>query len=158
MLKPRGWLFIVGPNLVGLAPSVAAATVHVWRNRPLRRIFVRDGSMPVQPFGNTLPEIGRLVVSNIFLLISKVLSPEVRFTMRRPDLHPPFHADNDACFLCNPLDVTTALRALGFDIVRSGKLRRSRLLTIVAGGTWIAARKQTGAAYGHHSLNDMHVV
>ncbi|MCH7476247.1 MAG: class I SAM-dependent methyltransferase [Gemmatimonadetes bacterium] len=140
VLKPGGWLFVVGPNLLGIAPSITTLVRHVWQSRPVRRVFVRDDKMPVHPFGNTLWEAGRYFASNLFLLASKVLSPEVRLTMRRPDLTPPFHADNDSCFLCNPRDLRSVLIKLGFTVVRSGKVGRSRLFTWLAGGTWIAAR------------------
>ncbi len=140
VLKPGGWLFVVGPNLLGIAPSITTLVRHVWHSRPVRRVFVRDDEMAVHAFGNTLWEAGRYLVSNLFLLMSKVMSPEVRLTMRRPDLTPPFHGDNDSCFLCNPLDLRRALIELGFTVVRSGKVGRSRLFTWLAGGTWIAAR------------------
>ena len=140
VLKPGGWLFVVGPNLLGIGPSITALVRHVWQSRPLRRVFVRDDKMPVHPFGNTFWEAGRYFASNLFLLASKVLSPEVRLTMRQPDLMPPFHADNDACFLCHPPDLPPAPLHPGFTVVRSGKVGRSRLFTWLAGGTWIAAR------------------
>jgi SAM-dependent methyltransferase len=118
VLKPGGWFCVVGPNLLGLTPSLTAG-LNVWRNRP---VAVR-------------------LVSNAMLLTSKLLTPGVRFHMRTPDTVPPFHADNDAAFLLNPLDLTRALRSLGFEVVRSGKPGRPGVLKLLAGGTWVAARR-----------------
>ena len=141
VLRPGGWFCLVGPNLMGLTPSLTAALFHVWRNRPVRRIFLRDEAMPRHPYGNTLPEIVRQFVSNAVLLASKLVSSDVRFHMRTPDTVPPFHADNDARFLLNPLDLARALHGLGFEVVRSGKPGRLGALKLLVGGTWVAAKR-----------------
>jgi SAM-dependent methyltransferase len=127
VLKPGGWFCVVGPNLLGLTPSLTAG-LNVWRNRPVRRIFLRDDAMPRHPYGNTLPEIAVRLVSNAMLLTSKLLTPGVRFHMRTPDT-------------VNPLDLTRALRRMGFAVVRSGKPGRPGVLKLLAGGTWVAARR-----------------
>jgi hypothetical protein len=61
--------------------------------------------------------------------------------MREPDLVPPFHSDNDACYLCCPSDLLTYFRQLGWTIERKTKPGRDWPLHLLAGGTWIAARK-----------------
>jgi SAM-dependent methyltransferase len=145
VLKPGGWLCVVGPNLLGLTPSLRAA-LHVWRNRPVKRIVLRDEGMPRHPYGNTLPEIAWRFAANAALLGSKLVSREPRFHMRTPDTVPPFHSDNDATFLLNPLDLARALRAVGFEVVRSGKPGRPGVLKFVVGGTWVTAQKATAAS------------
>ena len=35
----------------------------------------------------------------------KLLSRRATFSMRAPDTNPPFHGDNDSCYLCNPTDL-----------------------------------------------------
>lgn len=144
VLRPRGSIFIVGPNLMGLSPSLAALSVHVWRNRPLRRVLVRDAAMPRHPYGNTLPEVVWTMVTNGFRLGGKLLSPEANPTMRTPDTTPPFFADNDASFVCNPVDVKRMLRREGVRVIRDGKPGRPGFLSMMSGGTWIAGRKDLG--------------
>ena len=140
VLRPGGWFCLVGPNLLGLTPSLMAV-LHVCRNRPVRRIFLRDEVMPRHPYGNTLPEVVRQFVSNAVLLASKLVSSDGRFHMRTPDTVPPFHADNDATFLLNPLDLVRVLHGLGFEVVRSGKPGRLGVLKLLVGGTWVAGRR-----------------
>ena len=147
VLRPRGSIFIVGPNLMGLSPSLAALSVHVWRNRPLRRVLVRDAAMPRHPYGNTLPEVVWTMVTNGFRLGGKLLSPEANPTMRTPDTTPPFFADNDASFVCNPVDVKRMLRREGVRVIRDGKPGRPGFLSMMSGGrgllggrTWARSR------------------
>ena len=141
VLRPNGSIVVVGPNLMGLSPSLAALTVHVWRNRPVRRVVFRDAAMPRHPYGNTLPEVMWTMMANGFRVAGKLLSPNARPTMRIPDTTPPFFADNDASFVCNPLDVKRMLRRLGARVIRDGKPGRASFLSPVSGGTWIAGRK-----------------
>ncbi|HEU5116751.1 MAG TPA: hypothetical protein VFT74_08770 [Isosphaeraceae bacterium] len=54
---------------------------------------------------------------------------------------PPFHADNDACYLCNPVDLVKCFRQRGFRIERKSKPAGAPLVYLFAGGTWVAARK-----------------
>lgn len=141
VLRPNGSIVVVGPNLMGLSPSLAALTFHVWRQRPRRRILLRDAAMPRHPYGNTLPEIVWTIMANGFRVAGKLLSPNARPTMRIPDTTPPFFADNDASFACNPLDVKRMLRQRGAQVIQDGKPGRPGFLSLVSGGTWIAGRK-----------------
>lgn len=141
VLKPGGVLCVVGPNLLGVSNAVHTIAKHVWRNRPVRRILFRDAQMSKHPFGNTLPEAILALFKSQFCLLQKVLKPELRFTMRQPDLRPPFHGDNDACYLCNPIDLCKWAKAANCKILQNGKPGRSQWTTALAGGTWIAMRK-----------------
>jgi hypothetical protein len=78
-------------------------------------------------------------------LVRKLVSPRPSFTMRVPDLMPPFHADNDACYLCNPVDLMRFFPRAGCDPVQVGKHGRPKWTAILAGGTWFAARKRRSA-------------
>jgi hypothetical protein len=55
----------------------------------------------------TVPEILAVCLLRTGRLAGKLISWSSRFTMREPDSVPPFHADNDACYLCNPTDLTS---------------------------------------------------
>lgn len=143
VLKPGGLLFVTGPNLVAVGPSVKAC-LKVWSRRPLSRIFFRCPDMPRFPFGTTLPEIVGIFGLNLLRIARKMCSRQARFEFRAPDVRPPFYADNDAVYLCNPIDVCRFLRAQGFQILRDVDLGRGRWTTLVAGGTWVAARKRAG--------------
>jgi SAM-dependent methyltransferase len=138
--RPGGAVCVVGPNLLGVSPSVAALVRHVWRNRPRRRILFRDSGMPRHPFGNTFPEAAWGLVRNLARTARKTLSRRPTFTMRRPDDRPPFFADNDAVYLCNPLDLIRYFRRRGCELVQSGPPGRPGFLRMLAGGTWVAVR------------------
>lgn len=141
VVKPGGVIFVVGPNLLSIGASLRAMTKYVWRNRPLLTIMIRRSDMPRHPHGNTLPEVACILVANIWRILRKKLSHRAIFTMREPDVVPPFHADNDATYLSNPIDLASFFRGQGCTILRDGALGRSTWLRMIAGGTWIAARK-----------------
>ncbi len=135
---PGGVVCVVGPNLV--SPSVpvrALARPSLWPGLLSRR----TPDTPRHPYGHTLPEVLGALVGRTALLAAKLVRPTPRFTMREPDARPPYHADNDACYLCNPTDLIAFFRALGFEVVRRGRPGRPPLAYLVAGGTWVAARK-----------------
>ncbi len=152
VLKPGGLLFITGPNLVALGPSMVRL-LRVWRHRPFREIFFRTSSMPRFPFGTTLPETIGILTRNLIRISRKMISHTPRFEFREPDLRPPFHADNDAIYLCNPIDVCRFLVLHGFEILRDVDLGRGRWTKMLAGGTWIAARKSEVTSSGNGSGN-----
>jgi SAM-dependent methyltransferase len=140
VVRPGGIVCVVGPNLLGLSPGLAALFWHVWRNRPIRRIFVRGPGMPRHPYGNTVPEVTWNLGHHLFLTVCKAISAEPTFTMRAPDLTPPFHADNDAVYLCNPLDLVRHFRRRGCTVLRSTAAGRPEWMRMLAGGTWVAVR------------------
>ncbi len=136
--RPGGVVSIVGPNLVSPFPGLAyLARPSSWRTTP----FLRRPGMARHPYGNTVPEIVGAAIWRSLQIAGKVLSPAPRLLMREPDLRPPFHADNDACYLCNPTDLIRYFRSKGLSILRRGKPGRSPLTYLIAGGTWVAARK-----------------
>jgi hypothetical protein len=75
------------------------------------------------------------------MLAGKLASRSANFSMREPDLAPPFHADNDACYWCNPTDLIHYFQERGFEILAHGRHGRLPLAWLFAGGTWVAARK-----------------
>ena len=141
VLRPGGTVAIVGPNLITPLANVRALLLYVWRNRPLKTIFVRTPEMAHHPFGNTLPELVANLGENLWRAASKLLASEATFSMRTPDTRPPFHSDNDACYLCNPIDLEKHFAAQGYAVTRRSKPGRPDLLGPVAGGTWFAATK-----------------
>jgi SAM-dependent methyltransferase len=141
VLKPGGVFAIVGPNLLSLGASVVALTKWVWKNRPARRILFRDGDLPRHPFGNTLPEVVSTMAGNAGRIARRSLARKPVLQMREPDLRPPFHSDNDACFVCNPLDLAKFFRAHGCEIIQNGKPGRPAVTRMLASGTFLAVRK-----------------
>jgi SAM-dependent methyltransferase len=140
VLRPGGLLCIVGPNLISVG-NCLRALVNAGQNRPLRRVFIRGPGMPKHPFGNTVPEAAAQLVVTLGRIARKSVERVPRFLMREPDLVPPFHGDNDAVYLCNPLDVARYLERRGCAILRTVALGRSTLTRMIAGGTWVAVRK-----------------
>lgn len=139
---PGGVVCIVGPNLLGLSNNIKATTVWAWKNRPVSRIFMRFPETPRHPYGNTIFESVAQLFLNAGRVAKKVISPGISFSMRVPDIRPPFHGDNDACYLCNPIDLGRFFRTRGFSIVQNGAYGRPKWSAIFAGGTWVAASKK----------------
>jgi len=144
VLRPGGVVCVVGPNLVSPFVCARSLVLYVPRNRPLSTILFRDKSMPRHPSGNTAPEVMASIVRNTVRLARKLVSSEASFTMRTPDTEPPFHSDNDACYLCNPVDLARYFRGRGYHITRVTKPGRTKLAGLFAGGTWFAAKKPRG--------------
>src|SRR6185312_11938075 len=138
VLRPGGFVCVVGPNLVTPISELRGLLSHVWRVRPISTIFVRRPGMPRHPSGNTLPESAVSLVQTSARLTAKLASPRPRFEMRVPDTVPPFHADNDACYLCCPVDLIRFFGGLGFSVVRSAKPGRPAFTGPIAAGTWFA--------------------
>jgi SAM-dependent methyltransferase len=136
--RPGGVVAVVGPNLVSPVPGLAyLARPSSWR----RLSFRRRADMPRHPYGNTVPEILGFAALRGFQMVAKLPLRTPRFTMREPDRKTPFHADNDACYLCNPSDLIAYFRSRGWVVERRGKPGRPPLSYLLAGGTWVAARK-----------------
>ena len=146
VLRPGGVAVVVGPNLLSPLQSLRAIFIYSRQIRPRRRLFVRDAEMPRHPFGNTLPEIFGSFASNLLLLGRKLASRDPSFTMRVPDSRPPFHSDNDASYVCNPVDLQRFFGRLGFEILATSPEGRPAWTALLAGGTWIAARKPGGGS------------
>ena len=136
--RPGGIVAVVGPNLVSPFPKLAELSrPSSWRGLPL----LRKPGMARHPYGNTLPEVVGLAGLRGLQLVAKLIRSEPDFAMRVPDPTPPFHSDNDACYLCNPTDLIRDFSRRGFEVVRRGKPGRPPLTYLFAGGTWVAARK-----------------
>ena len=141
VLRPGGLLFVVGPNLLSPAVSLRAALKHAWRQRPARRIFLREAGMDRHPAGDTVPEAVAATARHAALLAAKLLSRAPSWHFREPDLRPPLGGDKDACYLANPVDLLRALPKLGCTVLRNGRHGRPGWTALLAGGTWIAARR-----------------
>jgi SAM-dependent methyltransferase len=136
--RPGGLVAIVGPNLVTPLPGL----LYAMRPSSWRSIgWLRHPAMPRHPFGNTWLEILGFAHLRGAQLIGKLFRGTPKFSMRDPDIVPPFHSDNDACYLCNPVDLIAFFKNRGFRIERRGKPGRPPLAYLLAGGTWVAARK-----------------
>lgn len=146
VLRPGGRLIVVGPHLISVGASL------VWTLKETGKALLRGGRWPRRgpetarhPFGNTLPEHYQFLWHHTRHTIRKLLGQRpVQFLMREPDPRPPFHADNDACYFCNPIDlVLWARQTPGVRPVRWWALDRrgARLLWPVGGGTWVVLEK-----------------
>ncbi len=136
--KVGGVICIVGPNILSpflplkwIIHSVIRKDV-LWKRLP---------NTARHPYGNTIWENLMSIPITTVRLIRKLVSPNVTFTMRVPDIVPPFHGDNDACYLCNPTDLIKFFSKHGCQIIQIGCHGRPPLSYLFAGGTWIAARK-----------------
>jgi SAM-dependent methyltransferase len=125
--RPGGTVTIVSPHLLSPLASLRVVFKHSWRHRSAKEIFVRSPRMPRHPPGNTLPEGVATFFGNIGRMMAKLLSRRPSFTMREPDLRPPLFADNDACYLCNPIDLVKYFRSRGCHILRNGDFGRPPL-------------------------------
>ena len=98
---------------------------------------------PDTPAGNTLPEnLAALLRNGLSVLGEASRARDVRFILREPDLTPPFHADNDACYLCNPVDLVKFFRWRGCRILRCSAPGRPPLSRLVSTGTYVTAVKE----------------
>ncbi|MBC8106114.1 MAG: class I SAM-dependent methyltransferase [Anaerolineae bacterium] len=146
VVRPGGAVIVVSPNILCPINGLRGVLIHSWRNRPVRRIFLRAPDMPRHPSGNTLPESAYSIVRDSARLVAKLLRRGYSFSFREPDLRPPFHADNDACYLCNPIDIVRYYRSRGCTIMRDGYLGRPRWTSLLASGTFVAVRKSGGGS------------
>jgi SAM-dependent methyltransferase len=141
--KPGGIVAVVGPNLVSPFPGL----IHLCKPSSWRTLtFHRSPGMARHPYGNTVPEILAATMLRTGQLIARLFNRNPLFGMREPDSVPPFHADNDACYLCNPADLIAYFRRARFQILRRGRPGRPWPAYLFAGGTWIAARKPPSAS------------
>ncbi len=145
VVRPGGTISIVSPNLLSILSSLRGIGFHAWRNRPLRTILLRSPEMPRHPAGNTLPELVGSLFGSGTRLAGKLMARRPRFSMREPDLRPPFHADNDACYLCNPVDLIKFFRSRGCRILRNGQYSRPPLSWLVTTGAYVTARTPESA-------------
>lgn len=141
VLKSGGYVCIVGPNLLSLLQSIRGMTSYVWKVRPLRGIFLRQPGMPLHPHGNTLPEIFTRFFVHAFWILRLLVFRRPLMKLRKPDLVPPFHADNDACYYLNPLDLKYYFALRGYEIINVSGRNRPEWLAMVPSGTWFCARK-----------------
>src|SRR5262249_51641449 len=141
VVRPGGTISIVSPNLLSILSSLRGIgiCVRMLRNQPLHTILVRSPEMPRHPAGNTLPEFIGTFFGNGARLAGKLMESRPRFSMREPDLRPPFHSDNDACYLCNPVDLIRFFRSQGCRILRNGQYGRPPLSWLVTSGTNLTA-------------------
>jgi SAM-dependent methyltransferase len=141
VLRPGGWLIVVGPNLIGLSISVLAFLYSLPRTRPVRYWFTPEPGFPTFPFGTTYPQVVHTFFKNLWRLAQKHYYSEPQFIMRVPDLTEPAGADSDSCYLLNPIDLVKYLQPRGFEIVSRRGDGRLGFLGSLGGGTWIAARR-----------------
>lgn len=136
--KRGGIICVVGPNCVSpLVPikSIARSLIQgdtLWKRTP---------TTPHHPYGNTFGELILSVPVTAARLVEKLIHHGITFTMRDPDTVPPFHGDNDACYLCNPTDLVKFFSLHGCRIVQVGRHGRLPLSYLFASGTWVAAQK-----------------
>ena len=147
VLRPGGRLFVVGPNLLGTGHALYWAMRHTLRCLKERKLWeTRTADMARHPGGNTMPETWLNTLKFAKRTLQKLtIETSPKFLMREPDHRPPFQADNDACYLCNPMDLINWARATGLaEPIRWWALDRSaaRLIWPLTAGTWIVLEKR----------------
>jgi len=146
VLRPGGRLFVVGPNLLGAGLTLYWAVRGTARRLRQGTLWEsRTPEMPRHPGGNTMPETWLQTLHNAKHTLRKLTVERVpTFLMREPDPRPPFHSDNDACYLCNPMDLINwgsasglakPLRWWSFD------RKLARIIWPLSGGTWVTLEK-----------------
>jgi SAM-dependent methyltransferase len=136
--SPGGVICVVGPNLASpLIPLRALLSPTQLRRLPLRR----TGATPRHSYGNTPVEAIASVFRTTALLLWKAALTAPTFTTRAPDPIALFHADNDACYHGNPVDLVKFFAAHACEVIRRAKQGRSKWTYPAAGGTWVAVRK-----------------
>ncbi|HEY0545654.1 MAG TPA: class I SAM-dependent methyltransferase [Pyrinomonadaceae bacterium] len=146
VLRPTGRLIVVGPHLLSSGLALKFVAQETWKAlRRGGRWERRTPDTPTHPFGNTLSETYRHLRHHTYHSARKFLGERpVKFMLREPDTRPPFHADNDACYFCNPMDlICWAKQTPGVRAVRwwASDRRGARLSWPFAGGTWVVLEK-----------------
>jgi SAM-dependent methyltransferase len=136
--RPNGVVCIVGPNLLSPFLPIKFLIKEILGGS---LTFKRRSPSPRHPYGNTALEHLVTLFSTTGLLLLKLVNPQITFTMRVPDQVPPFNADNDACYLCNPTDIARFFRQHNCRVLQNGRHGRPPLSHLIAGGTWVAAKK-----------------
>ena len=146
ILKDHGRLIIVGPNLLGFPLNLYWSIKHTLRCLKSGRLWEYRGSNQSRhPGGNTMPEAWYYTVHHLWHTFSKLfIKKEPCFLMRIPDTNPPFHADNDSTWYCNPMDILNWTKETQ-DIQPihwwADDRFLARFLWPFAGGTWIVLEK-----------------
>jgi SAM-dependent methyltransferase len=146
VLRPGGRLIVVGPHLLSSGLALRYVFIESWKAlKSGGRWTRRTPDTPVHPYGNTLPETVWHLGHHSYQMLRKMfVEPPVKFLMRDPDTRPPFHADNDASYYCNPLDLihwakqTSDVRPLRW---WATDRHVARFIWPFTGGTWVVLEK-----------------
>ena len=146
ILKDEGRLMIVGPNLLSFPLNLYWSIRHTVRCLKSGKIWeYRNENQPRHPGGNTMPEAWYYTIHHFWYTFLKIfIEKEPHFLMRIPDTNPPFHADNDSTWYCNPIDILNwTKKALGMRPIKwwSDDRFGARFFWPFAGGTWIVLEK-----------------
>jgi SAM-dependent methyltransferase len=146
VLRPGGRLIVVGPNLLSSTVAVYWALRHTARVLGKGQLWERrTPDLPRHPGGNTMPEAWVSVARNLAWTAQKLVERAPHFRMREPDTRPPFHSDNDACYMCNPVDLVKWAEDGKNTIARrwwAADRRFARQLWPLLGGTWVVIEKR----------------
>ncbi len=147
VLRPGGRFIVVGPNIIGAGYNLYWALRHTARCLREGKLWEsRTPNMAHHPGGNTMPEAWVSTTKHLAWTLQKILfEKQPNFHMREPDREPPFHADNDACYCCTPLDLLNWGEATGSArAVRWWATDRplARLSWPFSSGTWVVLEKK----------------
>jgi hypothetical protein len=136
----------VGPNLLSFPVNFYWAVRSTARCLAEGRVWEsRTPELARHPGGNTMPETWAATARHFLWSLQKLgIERKPRFRMRVPDTRPPFHADNDSCYLCNPMDLVNFARGNARVAARrwwAGDRSFARALWPFAGGTWVVLEK-----------------
>lgn len=146
ILKNHGRLIIIGPNLLSFPFNLYWSIKHTLRCLKSGRLWeYRNSNHARHPGGNTMPEAWYYTFHHLWHTFSKLLvKNKTCFIMRIPDTKPPFHADNDSTWYCNPMDILNWTKETQ-DIQPmhwwADDRFLARFLWPFAGGTWIVLEK-----------------
>jgi SAM-dependent methyltransferase len=146
VLRRGGRLVVVGPHLLSIGICLRVVLKETLKALLSGGRWVkREPGTPFHPFGNTLPETYWFLAHHARHTLKKLLGQApVRFLSRQPDPRPPFHSDNDACYFCNPMDLTAwARQTSGARAIQwwASDRRLARFFWPFAGGTWVVLEK-----------------
>ncbi len=130
--RSGGLIIVAGPNLLSPLNCV---------RRMFSKSLEQEDHTPDIPHGNTRWEALGFALTNSIRIVHRSIMKKYDFLYRTPDFRPPFRGDSDSCFYLNPLDVIYYLQEQGCSLVRNGQIGRPGYTATLAGGTWIAMRK-----------------
>lgn len=137
--KSGGLIIILAPNL--MSPIHAAKQVKRFISGDPGFSLLKGYRGCRSPLGNTVGEAFLGIFKMLVWAFAKLLSNEVEFRPREPDLVGSPHGDADSVWWCNPIDISRFLVRRGCEIVQYGG-GKSGWLGPFASSVCLVARKK----------------
>jgi SAM-dependent methyltransferase len=133
--KPNGYIVIHCPNLLSPIHPLKALLYY-------RRQYIKSKLAFCTPFGNTTGKVLGQMMTNLCLLLGKMMDKEVKFTVRTPDFEHPEYGDMDAFWWSNPIEIKRWFILRGHDIVDYQSEGKSSFLKEFSSAVQIIIRKK----------------